>query len=112
TEEEWEVVKELRAALLILKEVTLFFLQDGTNISAVNPAMDAMDEVFATGILNNEDLSEPIRHALSIGKKTLDKYYSLTDNSELYCIAMVLDPSCKLDYFRKAGWIQEWIDTA
>ncbi|KAJ3738201.1 hypothetical protein EV360DRAFT_58339, partial [Lentinula raphanica] len=85
TEEEWEVVKGLVAALL---EATLFFSQDGTNISTVIPAMDAIDEVFATGILNNEELSEPIRHALSIGKKTLNKYYSLTDDSELYRIAM------------------------
>ncbi|KAJ3965909.1 hypothetical protein EV361DRAFT_809920, partial [Lentinula raphanica] len=88
TEEEWEVVRGLVAALLILKEATLFFSQDGTTISTVIPAMDAIDEVFASGILNEEDLSEPIRHALSIGKKTLNKYYSLTDDSELYRIAM------------------------
>ncbi|KAJ3966428.1 hypothetical protein EV361DRAFT_809106, partial [Lentinula raphanica] len=88
TEEEWEVAEGLSAALLILKEATLFFSQDGTNISAVIPAMDAIDEVFATGIINDEDLSEPIRHALAIGKKTLNKYYSLTDDSELYRIAM------------------------
>lgn len=37
---------------------------------------------------NNENYSFAIRAALKIGKKLLNKYYSITDNSELYRIAM------------------------
>lgn len=91
--------------------------------------MDAIDEALATGIIDNNILSEPIRHALSIGKKTLNKYYALTDNSTIYRMAMstsrflflveyvltrmiVLHPSFKLEYFRKAGWSDEWIAEA
>ncbi|KAJ3748150.1 hypothetical protein EV360DRAFT_76342 [Lentinula raphanica] len=62
-EEEWEVVEELVAALpqpQILKEATLFSLQDNTNISSVILAMDAIDKVFANGIVNNQLLLEPI----------------------------------------------------
>ncbi|KAJ3832394.1 hypothetical protein F5878DRAFT_548248 [Lentinula raphanica] len=39
-------------------------------------------------------------------------YYALTDDSDLYRMAMILHPKYKLDYFRKARWEQEWIDTA
>lgn len=54
--------------------------------------MDAIDEAFATGIIDDQVLSNPIRHALSIGKKTLNKYYSLTDDSHIYRIAMGMSP--------------------
>lgn len=50
--------------------------------------MDAIDEVFASGIVDNHELCAPLRHALAIGKKTLNKYYALTDNSAIYRIAM------------------------
>ncbi|KAJ3826914.1 hypothetical protein F5880DRAFT_1475460, partial [Lentinula raphanica] len=85
TDEEWEVIGGLVSALT---EATLFFSADGANISSIIPAMDAIDEALASGILDNETLSQPIRHALAIGKKTLNKYYSLTDDSDLYRIAM------------------------
>jgi hypothetical protein len=37
---------------------------------------------------NNEAYSPAIRAALKLGTKLLNKYYSLTDNSEVYRIAM------------------------
>ncbi|KAJ3752499.1 hypothetical protein EV360DRAFT_17820, partial [Lentinula raphanica] len=100
TDEEWEVIGGLVSALSILKEATLFFSADGANISSVIPAMDAIDEALASGILNNEILSQLNRHALAIGKKTLNIYYSLMDDLDLYCITMVFHPEYKLDYFR------------
>ncbi|KAJ3745235.1 hypothetical protein EV360DRAFT_76516, partial [Lentinula raphanica] len=65
TDEEWEVVKDLVSGLQILNDATTFFSANSVNISSVIPAMDAIDEVFATGVLNEENLSEPIRHALT-----------------------------------------------
>ena len=37
---------------------------------------------------NNEDYSTAIRAALDVGMSLLNKYYSITDNSEVYQIAM------------------------
>ncbi|KAJ3748255.1 hypothetical protein EV360DRAFT_56950, partial [Lentinula raphanica] len=88
TEEEWEIIGGLVTTLQILYDATLYFSANGTSIAAVIPAMDIIDEAFASGMLDNETLSEPIRHALTIGKRTLNKYYSLTDDSALYRIAM------------------------
>jgi len=50
--------------------------------------MDAIDEAFATGIIDERELCAPLRYALSVGKKTLNKYYSLSDDSHIYRIAM------------------------
>ena len=36
----------------------------------------------------NENYSTAIRAALEVGKNLLNKYYSITDNSEVYRIAM------------------------
>jgi len=37
---------------------------------------------------DNENYSSAIRAALKIGKNLLDKYYSITDNSDVYRIAI------------------------
>ena len=49
-----------------------------------------MDRMHAelTAASNNEDYSPAIRAALKLGIKLLNKYYSLTDDSEVYRIAM------------------------
>ncbi|KAE9407459.1 hypothetical protein BT96DRAFT_809445, partial [Gymnopus androsaceus JB14] len=83
SEGEWEAISDL-----ILKDATTFFSSNLPNISAVIPAMDAIDEAFASGIIDKHKLCAPLRHALAIGKKTMNKYYALTDHSDIYRIAM------------------------
>ena len=41
-----------------------------------------------TAASNNKAYSPAIRAALKLGTGLLDKYYSITDNSEVYRIAM------------------------
>jgi hypothetical protein len=113
----------------IFKHGTLFFSRDTPNISTVIPAMDHIDEYMATAS-QNLDYSEATRAALALGKRTLNRYYDKTDHSEVYRIAMgtllpffhkffrayysysVLHPRHKLNYFKKAGWDDAWIETA
>ena len=93
--------------------------------------MDYIDKHLATGSVNERYLPS-IRAAMAIGKKLLNKYYTLTDHAEVYRIAMgtlfliyanlelilksliyvVLDPKRKLEYFCSARWEEEWIETA
>lgn len=49
--------------------------------------MDYIDKHLATGSVNEEYLPS-IRAAMAIGKKLLNKYYTFTDHSEVYRIAM------------------------
>jgi len=92
----------------------------------VIPAMDHIDRHLATAARNDTYLL-CIQAALSMGKRLLNKYYSSTDQSELYRIAMskftlysdapalifvVLHPSHKLVYFNQAGWDEDWRSTA
>ena len=71
----------------IFKTVTLEFSTDTPCITNVIPAMDKMHEnLFAA--CNNPAYSASIRAALKIGMNLLNKYYSITDNSEVYRIAI------------------------
>lgn len=102
---EWELIDQLCRALKVciiiflalshptffqvFKDATLFFLRDGTpNLPTVIPAMDYIDEALATNTLHSARFSRPIQVALLMGKKTLNRYYSKTDQSDLYRAAM------------------------
>ena len=94
-------------------------------------AMDYIDKVLATNVLNNVAFSHSIQATLVMGKKTLNRYYSKTNQSNLYQVSMnkctiifiiipllnvsssiVLHPQHKLHYFHKAKWEEEWITMA
>jgi hypothetical protein len=104
-EEEWELLRQLRDVLQvcacrtasyiitsppaqILKDATSYFSRSTPNLAMVIPAMDFIDETFATGMLKQKKLSPAIRAAISMAKQTLNQYYSLTDFSDLYRITM------------------------
>ena len=120
----------LNLLLQVLKDATLYFSRSTPNLAMVIPAMDYIDTMFTTGLLKKEQLDPMICAAVGLAKRTLNRYYSLTDTSELYRIAMgtyihlsmalspvdlsptVLHPCYKLEYFKQAGWTLEWVATA
>ncbi|KAF8811031.1 hypothetical protein BYT27DRAFT_7008139, partial [Phlegmacium glaucopus] len=110
-DDEWEIAKQLSSLLMIFKEATLFFSHSTPNIPTVLPAMDHIDEWLMTASINSK-IPASIRAAASLSKKTLNRYYERSDCSKVYHIAMVLDPRCKLEYFKTAKWEREWIDEA
>lgn len=57
------------------------------NLATVIPAMDYIEQVM-TGYKRNATYDPAIWTAIGFGKTTLNKYYSLTDSSEVYRIAM------------------------
>jgi hypothetical protein len=71
----------------VFKDATSFFSRLTPNLATVIPAMDHIDEALTTSSLNGT-YSPSIRAALSIGNKTLNRYYNKTDHSEVYRIAM------------------------
>ncbi|KAJ3749712.1 hypothetical protein EV360DRAFT_56900 [Lentinula raphanica] len=110
-DEEWEAISGLTATLKLLKDATMFFSSNAVSVAQVIPAMDAIDEALASGMIDNQAVSQPIHHALAIGKKTMNKYYALTDDSDIYRMAIILHPQRKLNYFTNANWTQDWIDS-
>ena len=112
----------------IYKDATLFFSQDNVSlISNVIPTMDCIDALLSD--VPAEPLSQSVKHALTFACKSINKYYSKTDLSNVYRIAMgeylvisllcllilsrvsLLHPQLKLKYFQQRYWDQDWIDT-
>ncbi|KAI1788193.1 hypothetical protein LXA43DRAFT_895012 [Ganoderma leucocontextum] len=108
----WSVLRQLQYVLKVFKSGTLYFSRGDTlNLARVIPAMDHVEETL-TDASQGDDYDNAIRVACNLAKKTLDKYYSLTDESATYQIAMILHPRHKLDYFKKLKWPQVWQRTA
>lgn len=57
------------------------------SLATVIPVMDHMDNMLDE-FSRNTDYSLAIRSAIDLAKRTLNRYYSLTDASEVYRIAM------------------------
>jgi hypothetical protein len=71
----------------LFKDATLFFSWSTPNLATVIPAMDHIDAHLATASQNLK-FSPAIRASLALGKTHLNKYYDMTDHSEVYQIAM------------------------
>jgi hypothetical protein len=89
--------------------------------------MDRIDNMLRAS--GRASLNPSVKHALTFARTLLDKYYSKTDLSNVYRIAMgmlhtwlrrllsypsclVLHPQLKLKYFQQHGWAKDWVDTA
>lgn len=70
-----------------MKDATLFFSRATPNLAHVIPTMDIISDRL-TATANDPTISPAIRSALGLAKKTLNRYYSRTDDSEAYRIAM------------------------
>ena len=73
--------------LYIFKDATLFFSRATPSIATVIPAMDHINEHLSTAAIGNK-YSPAIKAALAISKKTLNRYYNKTNQSEVYRITM------------------------
>ena len=73
---------------MLTKFIYSFFSHTTPNLTTVLPAMDLIDEWLTIDSLNASCYSSAIHASLGVAKCTLNCYYSMTDWSELYHIAM------------------------
>ncbi|KAJ7605704.1 hypothetical protein DFH06DRAFT_1020047 [Mycena polygramma] len=109
----WLIIEDM---VHTLERATLLFSSDEkSTIANVITTMDKIDDLLTSTIVSSSGrrpIHKQVRKALNLAKTTLNKYYSRTDTSNVYRIAMVLHPSLKLEYFRLRKWEQAWIDLA
>ncbi|KAF8999054.1 hypothetical protein BDZ89DRAFT_892493, partial [Hymenopellis radicata] len=95
-DDEWETLDSICE---ILEQGTLLFSKEAALLSQVIPAMDIIEDVFTTMTIEKPDpndakrtitktLSPALKASMALGHATLNKYYRLTDDSEVYRIAM------------------------
>jgi hypothetical protein len=71
----------------IFKDATLFFSRSTPTLATVIPAMDHIDETLTSQSLNPA-YAPSIHAALGLAKKVINTYYSATDFSDVYRVAM------------------------
>ena len=71
----------------------MLFSSGTPNLAKVIPAMDIIDKKLKTASEDHEKYDPAIRFACSLAKRLLNKYYSLSDASKLYRLAMSTFPS-------------------
>lgn len=71
----------------IFKDATEFFSRKTPGLASVIPAMDHIDTLL-TNQMRDPDLHPAIKRALTFAKRTLNKYYRLSDLSAMYHIAI------------------------
>ncbi|OJT13582.1 hypothetical protein TRAPUB_9870 [Trametes pubescens] len=80
-------------------------------VHEVIPFMDLLTE-HVDEFIADETLHPAVRGAAKRGRAILDKYYTLTDTTTVYRIAMMLHPRYKTQYFKDQSWPDEWITEA
>ncbi|KAF8579152.1 hypothetical protein K439DRAFT_1239162, partial [Ramaria rubella] len=80
-------------------------------IYEVIPIIDVLTAVLDK-YAANQTLFPAVHSAAAKGREILNKYYSLTDESIVYQIAMILHPRYKTLYFQWQKWPDSWVDTA
>ncbi|KAJ7052447.1 hypothetical protein C8F01DRAFT_998057, partial [Mycena amicta] len=92
SDNEWVIVDDIVYALETFYKATIFFSADScSTILHVITSFDKIDDLITTTIVPTDSkkraLQAPIRRALTLAKATMNKYYSATDNSNIYRIA-------------------------
>ncbi|THH15827.1 hypothetical protein EUX98_g9402 [Antrodiella citrinella] len=110
--EEWIVLEQLEPVLeMFLVATELISHSSQPLLHVVIPIIDKLTAELENVIANN-NLVQAVRLAATRGIKVLNKYYSATDESIMYRLAILLHPRYKMAYFKKQKWPQDWIDTA
>jgi len=82
------VIFAIDMACQILKDAAMYFSQSTPNLATVILAMDGLDEQLTNNSLNCARFNMSIYTSLGVTKRTLNRYYNMTDWSEVYRIAM------------------------
>ncbi|KAH9456555.1 hypothetical protein Pst134EB_012755 [Puccinia striiformis f. sp. tritici] len=111
-ESNFELARDLVDVLNLFFEITLQISVAGSAwLANIVLFIDQITKHLSTATIN-EKYPPALRNACRLGLKKTNKYYSLTDCSPLYRIAILLHPSLRDEYFKLANWEPNWIAEA
>ncbi|KAJ7723017.1 hypothetical protein DFH07DRAFT_932289 [Mycena maculata] len=97
TPEQWRLAKQLVEALQVFEDITkLFSKAEVPLVYEVIPMLEALEDELTN---MRDDASQPdfIRIAAIAGLLVIGKYYALSDDTEVYRIAIIMCPDKKLE---------------
>ncbi|KAJ6545063.1 hypothetical protein DFH09DRAFT_1509464, partial [Mycena vulgaris] len=108
TPEQWVLAKQLCQALAVFEDITLLFSQaEVPLVYEVIPMLEALEDEL-TNMRNDAALPAVIRIAAIAALLVVGKYYALSDDTDVYRIAIIMCPDKKLEWFQtNPGWRPE-----
>jgi hypothetical protein len=103
---EWELLREIKTFLELLKSTTKSMESITHGLDRVLPAMDFILAQFEKAKTTYKD-NEHLKQMVNSGWSKMEKYYSKSDESPAYAAAVVLNPSRKWQYIDQY-WRQSW----
>ncbi|KAH8110930.1 hypothetical protein DFH11DRAFT_728116 [Phellopilus nigrolimitatus] len=110
SEIQWDLALHLVDILAIFEQPTRRFSQSEVPLVHETIPMLSDLEVALTKVRDAADLPNVIRVAAHASLLVCQKYFALTDECEVYRIAIVMCPDRKLKWFRDRGWSTEAIE--
>ncbi|KAI6024403.1 hypothetical protein EDC04DRAFT_2933480 [Pisolithus marmoratus] len=101
TKAQWNIADDLAAVLELFEELTLWF--SSVNVPLVHEVIPMLEclEHMMTRVCDAPCELPVIRIAAKAALLMIGKYYALTDDSEVYRIAIVMCPDRKAEWFDK-----------
>ncbi|KAJ7231225.1 hypothetical protein C8J57DRAFT_1036550, partial [Mycena rebaudengoi] len=108
TPEQWKLAKQLCLVLQVFEDITQLFSQaEVPLVYEVIPMLEALKDEL-TNMRDDADLPTVIRIAAIAALLVIGKYYALSDDTEVYRIAIIMCPDKKLEWFQtNPGWRSE-----
>ncbi|KAJ7019651.1 hypothetical protein C8F04DRAFT_975384 [Mycena alexandri] len=108
TAAQWKLAKELCQALQVFEDITKLFSQaEVPLVYEVIPMLEALEDEL-TNMRDDASLPDVIRIAAIAALLVIGKYYALSDDTEVYRIAIIMCPDKKLEWFQtNPGWRHE-----
>ncbi|WVF70526.1 hypothetical protein IAT40_005316 [Kwoniella sp. CBS 6097] len=115
SELDWKTMAALRPVLTFFKTATIRFQYDLSRpivtVASVVPYLDEVTKQLDK-ILLDEKVPVMVRVGCCVGKNLANKYYSRSDESIIYRLAILLHPSMRMRYLTSQKWLEDWKQTA
>ncbi|KDQ19699.1 hypothetical protein BOTBODRAFT_102517, partial [Botryobasidium botryosum FD-172 SS1] len=109
TDEEWTIIGQLQPVLNGFLDATKNISESNKClVSEVIPLIDNL-HAWLVEVADADTLHKTVRHAMQRGIAAMDKYYLLTDESNVARFALLLHPMYKTDYMKAQAWPAKWI---
>ncbi|KAJ7165348.1 hypothetical protein C8R46DRAFT_876188, partial [Mycena filopes] len=108
TNAQWELAEEVSDVLSLFDDMTLHFSQAETPLIA--DTIGALEDLLTSlkMVRDDTEASNVVRVAACASVMVTEKYFSLTEECEVYSIAIVvMSPDKKLEWFRQRQWSEE-----
>ncbi|KAG8687255.1 hypothetical protein FRC11_007521 [Ceratobasidium sp. 423] len=112
SKKDFKVMKVLLELLKLLSVLTEILSKSNVPMLAdILVHFDGLNQLYCN-MANDKSIPVWGRQGANRARLKLDKYYSMTDTSIMYCLAVVLHPSNRLAYLKRLGWQETWVEEA